>query len=457
MRNSTRLLLPALLAATFAAPLAAQSDSPGGAPAPAPADSAKPEARRTFGTAQTIPIQHFRPVDRRGINVFEAPKNDGVPYDGFKLMIGGAFLQDFQTVDHSNTAQAVLANGANANELADIGPGFNNAVANLYLTAQLARGVSVHMTSYLSSRHHSETWVKDGYLQIDESPIDVPVLNTIMRYATIKFGEMEINYGDSHFRRTDNGNGIYNPFVGNLIMDAFTTEAGAEVYLQHNGFLGMVGATAGQLHPSVVNPSGRTPSFVGKLGFDRQLSPDLRVRLTGSVYTNRHSTEQNLFTGDRGGSRYYFVMENTAATETGNFRSGMLGPGMSHKMTAMVVNPFVKFNGLELFGLAERAKGRTLTETAERTWNQYAVDGTYRFLNDALYVAARYNTVSGPLAGTTADVGANRWQLGAGWYMTDNILLKGEYITQKYTGFAPTSIFNGGKFHGLMVEGAVAF
>jgi hypothetical protein len=245
--------------------------------------------------------------------------------------------------------------------------------------------------------------------------------------------------------------------VGNLIMDAFTTEAGAEVYLQHNGFLGMVGATAGQLHPSVVNPSGRTPSFVGKLGFDRQLTPDLRVRLTGSVYTNRHSTEQNLFSGDRGGSRYYYVMENTAATETGNFRSGMLAPGMSHKMTSFVVNPFVKFNGLELFGLAEQAKGRTATETAERTWHQYAVDGTYRFMNDALFVAARYNTVSGPLAGTTNDIGANRWQVAGGWYMTDNILLKGEYITQKYTGYAPTSIFNGGKFHGFMLEGAVAF
>jgi phosphate-selective porin len=72
-------------------------------------------------------------------------------------------------------------------------------------------------------------------------------------------------------------------------------------------------------------------------------------------------------------------------------------------------------------------------------------------------VAARYNTVSGPLAGTTADVGASRWQLAAGWYMTDNIVLKGEYITQRYNGYAPTSILNGGKFHGLMIEGAVAF
>jgi hypothetical protein len=467
MRNTTRALLPALLAVLAAATAAAQgtptvgsgSGATGsGTEQSASTDSAKPASTISFGAAQQIPIQHFRPVDKRGINVFEAPKHDAVPYDGFKLMLGGAFLQDFQTVSHSNTADPKVVAGVNQNELADIGPGFNNAVANLYITAQLARGISVHMTSYLSSRHHSETWVKDGYLQIDDSPLDVPVLNSIMRYTTIKFGEMELNYGDSHFRRTDNGNAIYNPFVGNMIMDAFTTEAGAEIYLQHNGFLAMIGSSAGQLHPAVTNPGGRTPSFLGKLGFDRQVSDALRVRLTGSVYTNRHSTEQNLFTGDRGGSRYYFVMENTAATETGNFRSGMLAPGMSHKMTAMVVNPFVKFNGLELFGLAERAKGRSLTETVERTWNQYAVDATYRFLpGEPLYVAARYNTVSGPLAGTTTDVGASRWQVAAGWYITDNIVLKGEYITQRYNDYAPTHMLNGGKFHGFMIEGAVAF
>lgn len=457
MRATTRVLLPALMAAMAAAPLAAQNDTPGGGTNPSDSTAAQADKAKSFGTAQQITIQNFRPVDRRGLNMFEAPKNDGVPYDGFKLMLGGAFTQDFQTIDHSNTATPVLVGGVNTNQLADIGPGFNNAVANLYITAQLARGISVHMTSYLSSRHHSETWVKDGYLQIDSSPIDVPLLNNVMKYTTIKFGEMEVNYGDSHFRRSDNGNGIYNPFVGNLVMDAFTTEAGAEVYVQANGFLGMVGATAGQLHPSVVNPGGRTPSYLAKLGVDRQVTPDLRLRLTGSMYTNPHSTEQNLFSGDRSGSKYYFVMENTAATETGNFRSGMLNPGMSYKMTAMVLNPFVKFRGLELFGLVEQAKGRTRTETAERTWNQYAIDGTYRFMHDALYVAGRYNTVRGPLAATTTDIGADRWQAAAGWYITDNILLKGEYVTQKYTGYAPTSMFNGAKFSGFIFEGAVAF
>ncbi|HET7464513.1 MAG TPA: hypothetical protein VFJ82_24855, partial [Longimicrobium sp.] len=76
---------------------------------------------------------------------------------------------------------------------------------------------------------------------------------------------------------------------------------------------------------------------------------------------------------------------------------------------------------------------------------------------DALYVAGRYNTVRGPLAATTNDIGADRWQFSGGWYITDNILLKGEYVTQKYTGYAPTSMFNGAKFNGFIFEGAVAF
>lgn len=461
MRTTIRALLSALLAALAAAPAAAQmtNDSPAGGTTPAAGDSATKAGSATFfAGAQQIPIQNYRPTDKRGLNVFEAPKHDGVPYDGFKLLLGGAFTQQFQDIRDRNTAAPNLSNGTDMNRLVEIGPGFNNAVANLYLTAQLARGVSVHMTSYLSSRHHSETWVKDGYLLIDSSPVDVPLLNTIMRYTTLRVGEMEINYGDSHFRRTDNGNAIYNPFVGNLIMDPFTTEAGAEVYVRANGLLGMAGVTAGQLHPSVTDPRHRNPSFEGKLGFDRQLTPDLRLRLTGSVYTNPHSSEENLYTGDRAGSRYYFVMENTTATENSSKASGMLSPGMTYALTSWVVNPFVKYDGLELFGVIEQAHGRTAAETVSRTWNQYAADATYRFgHHEPLFVAARYNTVRGPLAGTTNDVGADRWQLSGGWYLTDNILLKGEYVTQTYTGYAPSSIFNGGKFNGFIFEGTVSF
>ena len=62
-----------------------------------------------------------------------------------------------------------------------------------------------------------------------------------MKYTTMKVGHFEINYGDSHFRRSDNGNAMYNPFVGNYILDAFTTEIGAEVYARSNGLIAMLG------------------------------------------------------------------------------------------------------------------------------------------------------------------------------------------------------------------------
>ena len=87
------------------------------------------------------------------------------------------------------------------------------------------------MNSYLSARHHQETWVKDGYLLIDASPIENACSTSIMEYTTLRVGHFEVNYGDSHFRRSDNGNAMYNPFVGNYIIDAFTTEIGAEAYV----------------------------------------------------------------------------------------------------------------------------------------------------------------------------------------------------------------------------------
>jgi hypothetical protein len=126
------------------------------------------------------------------------------------------------------------------------------------------------MTSYLSSRHHNETWVKDGYLQVDASPIDFAPLNTLMNYVTVKAGHFEINYGDAHFRRTDNGHSAYNPLVGNYIMDAFTTQVGTEVYLRGRGRLEgafvMGGMTNGEVRGMTLNAQRRSPAYLTKIG-----------------------------------------------------------------------------------------------------------------------------------------------------------------------------------------------
>jgi hypothetical protein len=404
-------------------------------------------------------LPYWRPYDMRGINVFETGKQDTVEYDGPDLRWGAAFTQQFQALDHENAADEVIVDGVNRNQLMEIGNGFNLATANLYLDALLAEGIRVNLITYLSSRHHPEAWVKGGFFQVDRLPMfKSDFLDNIMDYVTLRIGHFEINYGDAHLRRTDNGNALYNPLVGNYIMDAYTTEIGGEVYVQSNGFLGMLGMTDGEIQGNVTRPDDRSPSIYGKLGFDRQLQPDLRLRLTGSFYTTASSINNTLYGGDRAGSRYYLVMENTTATISSNFTSGRINPGLTDKVTALMLNPFVKFQGLELFGIIEQVKGRNASEQDERTWNQLGVEAVYRFLpGERLHVAARYNTVSGELAGSRADVSINRFQVGAGWFVTPNILVKAEYVTQSYNDFPSTDIRHEGEFKGFMLEGVIAF
>jgi hypothetical protein len=404
-------------------------------------------------------LQHFRPYDKNGLHIFEAPRTDQ-PYQGFQIFWGASFTQQFQALSHENS-HGTPSDTPSENPLVlrNIAAGFNLATANLHLGAQLADGIQVNLTTYLSSRHHPEAWVKGGYVQIDKSPLDVDALHTLMDYLTIRAGHFEINYGDAHFRRTDNGNAIYNPFVGNLIMDAFTTEIGGEVLFRHpSGALAMVAMTGGEIQGSVIRPDERAPALYGKIGFDRQLDENLRVRLTGSAYTTSKSLNNTLFSGDRAGSRYYFVMENTAATPAAQFTSGRINPGLRSEVTALVLNPFVKAGGLEFFGTLERAEGKAANEASTRSWTQLAGEAIYRFYQDeSLFVGARYNTVSGELAGSGADVSVNRFQLGGGWWLTPQMVLKAEYVNQSYNDFPSTDRLNGGKFSGLMVEGVISF
>lgn len=423
--------------------------------------------------AQQPTIGYFRQPDQSGVNVFESPVEDDNPFEGVKVRVGGNFAQQFQGLSHENTAsfKAGVVNGQeiDLNQLYPLGNGFNLATANLNLDVQLAKGVRLNVISYLSARHHPEAWVKGGYIQFDELSIfNNDKINNIMDRVTIKVGHTEVNYGDQHFRRSDNGNALYNPFVGNYIMDAFATEIGGEVYYRPSDFIFMVGLTSGIIKGDVNGNNEKNPSVILKAGWDKQVSDDLRLRLTGSMYANSGSARNTLYAGDRAGSRYYLAMEGEyvsdrsgaimSASESAQFTSGRMNPDLTYKINAVMINPFVKFKGLELFGTYERASGRNSRETEDRVWNQIAADVIYRFMpREQLFIGGRYNTVSGPLAGSTTDVTVNRSALAAGWFVTKNVVAKLEYVNQKYEDFETSDIRNGGQFNGVMIEAVVGF
>lgn len=400
-------------------------------------------------------LQYFRPNDERGLNVFETSKTDTVGYDGVKVRVGGDFALQFQSLDHSNQN----------NTLIDLGSNFNLPTANLNLDAQLYDGMRLHLRTYLSARHHQESWVKGGYLQLDKLDfIKKDFLKGFMDIATIRVGMDEFGYGDLVYRRTDNASAIYNPFIGNYIMDSFSTEAFGEVIIQKNGFIGLFGLTNGKLNQSVVinDKSDNQPSIFAKLGYDKQLNEDLRVRLTASIYTNGgETTGQWLYSGDRAGARYYNVMHDT--TGAGSDFDPRFSPGF-RKMTAIQINPFVKFKGLEFFGVYEIVSGTTpaaLSNTAlgDGSYTQLGAELLYRFgSKEQLYVGGRYNMVSGESTEVSKTNDIDRLNVGLGWYMTKNVLAKIEYMNQNYSGDGWNgSRFENGNIQGIMIEAVIGF
>lgn len=400
--------------------------------------------------AQKRDFDNYRQPDKRGLNVFEDKKDTTSTFDGLNVRIGGAFALQYQGISHSNNEGAV--------ELIDIKKNFNLATANLDVDVELYDGIRLHLRTYLSSRHHPEPYVKGGYMQVDNlNFIEEGFLSEYMKYLTIRVGHMENNYGDAHFRRSDNAQALYNPFVGNLIMDSFTTEVGAELLYQNKGWIAMAGMTNGKLNQAV-GSGGTQGSILGKLGYDKQETEDFRWRLTGSVYHTGGSAKTWLYSGDRAGSRYYFVMEEPGASSAGNFTSGRFDPTLLNKMTSFMVNPFVKYQGLEFFGVYERSSGKAYSEAKNRSFDQYAAELLYRFgATENFYVAGRYNLVKGTEFVTNNKVEIDRFNIGAGWFMTRNILAKVEYVRQSYDGFTQGSKFDGGKFDGVVFEAVISF
>jgi len=393
---------------------------------------------------------------------FEAPALTDSDFEKTSVFVGGDFALQYQLLDH-NADSALIP----------LGTGFNLPTANFSLGADLAPGIRVFVETYLSSRHHNEAWVKGGYLLIDQLPfLNTDAADRIMDFITLRVGVMELNYGDAHFRRTDNGRATSNPFVGNYIMDAFTTAPSFEILMRSNGWIAMVAATTGSLRPDLVTYSGgnyvsydahKEIGFYWKAGFDKNPGENIRTRLTVSGYhipeSNHNST---LYNGDRAGSRYYLVMKRITdnasdVSITSGHNTGRWSPGTANKTNSLMVNTFTKYKGIELFASYEIASGN-YSSGNEFNFKQYAIEGLYRFGGmEQFYAGARYNKVKGDTnTALNNSSSVNRLQLAAGWNILESTMLKIEYVNQQYTGFISNYGEEAG-FKGVMIEAAISF
>jgi hypothetical protein len=395
---------------------------------------------------------------------FEEAKINPEEYENIKVSVGADFALQFQSLDNVGT----LANGG---EFMPLGANLNLPAANFNIHAVLAPGMRVTLETYLSSRHHNEAWVKGGYLLMDDFSFLGSKVGSILSDFTVKAGVMELNYGDGHFRRTDNGAALKNAFIGSYIMDAFTTAPAMEVMYRKNGILAMVATSTGNLNPAqagfVDNKDGTLNSadFVeyslfknmavyAKIGYEKQFNENLKARLTISPYYQKGHYRGTLYGGDRAGERFYSVLVpaslgSNATDIKANFTNGRWGPGGTKDITSVMVNPFIKFHGLEFFGLFETAKGLTAAN-AEYEYTQLAAELIYRLgKQEQFFVGGKYNTVSNA---NNEDV--NRIEVGGGWFITRNVVAKLDYIVQKYN---VSTYSQGAGFNGIMFEAAISF
>jgi len=387
---------------------------------------------------------------------FEEDKLKESEFEKLKVTIGADFAMQYQALKHHADSTLI-----------PLGTGFNLPTANLVTEAFLAPGIKVNLTTYLSSRHHNETWVKGGYLLVDELPfLKSDGVEKVMDYLTFKIGDMEIDYGDAHYRRSDNGHVTSNPFVGNYIIDAFSTQISAEVIFRSNGVLLLGAISNGTLKPALAgynSSSGYTAydtykelAFYWKAGYDKQLDDDLRFRFTVSGYHTPKHHFGSLYNGDRAGSRYYLVMNRITNSSndvdiTKNHLSGNWGPGTTNKDNSLMLNLFSQVKGLEFFGTYETIKCTSLSNVSQE-YKQFAAEGIYRFGDSKqFYGGVRYNNAWNDLEQSII-----RFQAGAGWNLIENVLIKLEYMNQKYTEFIASYGADAG-FKGLMFEAAISF
>lgn len=387
--------------------------------------------------------------------------------DTYKLYITVQTVGTAQTLDHKNV---FTASGA---PLAKVEPGFQNAFGDLGFIGKFGKNdeIEVAFDLYLSSRNHpSTTYGNEGYLilhGVPENLQSLKFLTPILSRVDLKAGHFLVDFGDNKNHRSNNAIVQKNPLVGNFVVDPNIVSIGMQVSSKPGARLGwLLGVNNGTVTEDW--SIGRGFAVNGKV-FAYPIKP---LRASLSYMTADQSDNPNrsgggsqlqMFTGNRSGERYAGVLGGGQAP-------GNVFPQAGEKFTAAQLDLTYDEASfpIKLYGHYGRTQDKdingSVAGTPEETWNYYAGDVVYK-ITPALYAAARYSgATTDMLAGRATDGKVNRIQVGGGFWLTRNMLMKLEYVTQKYNGFVQGDMVNNNlqawrdpEFKGFVAEVSFAF
>lgn len=340
----------------------------------------------------------------------------------------------------------------------DIKSGLALPTADLDIHAKIMKGFNVTLEVMLSSHHHHETYVKGGYATMDNLDWIAPgFAEGFMKNATIGVGVDDVNYGDYHFRRTDNADVFRNPFINNMGVEGYMAAGYVDLTyrLPSINSLFVLGVTNGEVNPDDVQAGDGKGSYgyFGKFAYDNQLSDDTRFRISQSVYTVSNTTKNRLYMGDKAGN----VVRKAFDSED----FGIVWNALANynDLTSTMTNVFYKCGNTEFFGLLEYAdatKGVFSNNETDMEMLHYSAEVVQRFAGDKFYVAARYENAKVDEDGLSDDKELTQYQLAAGMFLSKTAMMKVEYFKQERDhiyGYEGDDL----DIDGIMVSAALSF
>ena len=381
----------------------------------------------------------------------------------------------FMTLNTVGTAQALNHENVfdtKGNALAKVEPGFQNAFGNLGFIGRFGKKqeIEVVFDMYLSSRNHpSQTYGNEGYIilrGIPENLQTLKFLEPLLAKMDLKAGHMLVDFGDTGLHRSNNAKVQNNPLVGNFVIDPNIVSIGMQASSKPGSRFGwLVGASNGTTTEDW--NVGRGFAYNGKLIFYPVKALRTSVSYIGTDQSDNPTkaaggSSMQMFTGNRSGERYAGVLGGGQAP-------GNVFPQAGEKFSAAQFDlTFDSALPVKVYGHYGVTQDTDINGSAEGTpeekWTYYAADVKYE-LTPALYAAARYSTAkTSQFNGADANGQVARIQVGGGFWLTKNLLMKMEYVQQKYTGFAPGQVVNNGiqawrdpEFSGVISEVSFTF